>query len=300
MTLAIGVDVGGTKIATALVAADGTVLASRRTATPVMQGAEAIAQTIADEVVALQALAGDQPLLGVGVGCPGHVDAGVIRYAVNLNWRDVPLQNLLAARLELPVIVANDVNTAALGEMAFGVAQGVQDFAYLAVGTGLGGAAVVGGRLLNGASGFAMELGQINALVGDDLLEVFTSGGGLPTVVGSLRAEYPHSQLPQNPTLTTHTIITAAQNNDPLAVAALEQLAFWLGRMAIWLGAVLNPSLLVIGGGMGHALYDWLMPTLQSYIQKHSAPPVCEALRLARSSLDDPALGAAALIFSAL
>lgn len=154
--LAIGVDIGGTKIALALVDRSGAVLAERR-----LPMRPDDATTTLDEIAgAIEALRAGAPglLAGIGIGCPGHVDPvqGIVHYAVNLGWTGVALRDGIRQRLadDLPVWVHKDTNAAALGELYFGAARGARDFIYLAIGTGLGGAAVVNGALATGRCGW--------------------------------------------------------------------------------------------------------------------------------------------------
>src|SRR5688500_18452923 len=139
--LAIGVDLGATKIATALVARDGSVIASRQAPTLAGEGFERVCQRIADEVAALTAGRDADALLGVGIGSAGLVDgdAGVVRWAVNLGWRDVPLAAEVARRLDdaLPVFADNDANANALGEGFFGSARGCRHYVLFTIGSGL-------------------------------------------------------------------------------------------------------------------------------------------------------------------
>lgn len=304
-SLAIGVDIGGTKIAFALVDAGGRVLESLRAPTNAPDGPDAVMDTVATGIQTLQVAAGERPVTGAGIGCPGHVDAatGIARGAVNLGWTEVALRDGVAARLDtqLPLYTENDVRAAAVGEMRFGVARGVRDLIFLGVGTGLGGAAVSDGRLVRGGAGLAMEVGQIVRFPdwpGDEnvrLYEHLVSGGGLVTLAGLLRGDHPSTALP--PDASTHAILTAAEAGDPLALAAVRALGDWLGRSVVWAAAVLNPALVVIGGGLGVAAGRWLVPAVEDAIRTYSWGPVAESTRVAVSALDDPALGAASLVW---
>lgn len=142
--LAIGVDIGGTKIAFALVNREGRVLATHRLPTLPAEGVEAVVDRVAQGIHHLLEQT-EQPVGGVGIGCPGHLNpiSGVIHNATNLAWSEVPLKAGVQARLkqDLPVWVLKDANASALGEMYFGAARGCNDFVYIALGTGLGGGA---------------------------------------------------------------------------------------------------------------------------------------------------------------
>lgn len=303
---AIGVDVGGTKIAFALVDQQGNIHQSLRRPTQAESGADAVMAAVVQGIEHLRAASPGADIAGVGIGCPGHVDSagGVVRYAVNLNWDEVPLRDGIVARLAvpLPVFIENDVRAAALGEMRYGVARGVRDLAYLALGTGLGAAAVVDGRLLRGANSFAMEAGQITRLpewpFGAEVvtLEHILSGPGLVMLARWLRPQYPDNHLPE--AATTYDVIDMAGAGDPLALAAVQMQGEWLGRAAVWITSILNPELLIIGGGAGQAASQWLLPAVESAIRVHCSPPLIATIQVKCSALNDPSLGAASLVWS--
>ena len=167
---AIGIDLGGTKIAGAVVAPDGTILAETRQPTLAEEGIEAVVGRIVDCVRHLQAQATGSPagtLAGIGLGAAGATDSrnGVVIMASNLKWHNVPIRDLLLARLdaspELPVLVDKDTNAAVLGEMLFGAGQGARHLLYATVGTGVGGGMVLDGRLYHGATEGASDLGHL-------------------------------------------------------------------------------------------------------------------------------------------
>ena len=163
----LGVDLGGTKVEVALVDAHGHIVERLKQPTQVEGGPEGVAAEIAQMVRRLTDKGGAAPL-GVGVGVPGQVEAasGVVRFAPNLRWRDVPLKEKLHQALNLPVVVTNDVRAATWGEWLHGAGQGVSDLICLFVGTGIGGGVVSGGRLLSGCSNTAGELGHTTVLLG--------------------------------------------------------------------------------------------------------------------------------------
>lgn len=152
---AIGVDLGATKIATALVRQDGAVMASRLTATEAAKGEQSVLQRIAGEVNVLVHNA-PAPVVGVGIGTPGVAvpTEGVVYHAVNLGWERVDLVKGVQAYLDppLPVWIQKDTNASALGEYYFGAARGCDNFVYLSIGSGLGGGVVLGGRIVVGSN----------------------------------------------------------------------------------------------------------------------------------------------------
>ncbi|TVR22521.1 MAG: ROK family protein [Anaerolineaceae bacterium] len=283
----IGIDIGGTKIAFALVDSQGQVMTAYRLATRAEEGLEAVIEQI---VTGVNALGADDEI-AVGVGCPGYIRDGVVQYATNLNWRDVPLQGILFERLARHISIENDVNAMLFGERMYGAAREHANAVYLSIGTGLGAAAMADGRLLRGASGVAMELGHINRADGS-LFEDGASGGGLLKMVAAMRDDYPTAL---DAAADTQAIISAATNDDELAGAAVCALAHNIAEAAAWVCSTLNPSAVIIGGGMGIALKRWLIPTVETRIKAACPEPVSAAVTVCTAQVKDSAVGAAAL-----
>ncbi|MFF9453599.1 ROK family protein [Streptomyces flaveolus] len=162
----VGIDLGGTDIKAALVAANGTVVHSIRRATHRERGPQAVVEAVADTAAALVTENDErtgQPLLGVGVVVPGLVDepAGVAVYSANLGWRHLPLRDLLGERLGLPVALGHDVRAGAVAESRLGAGRGHDDFVFVALGTGIAAAHVRAGRVQRGSRYSAGELGHL-------------------------------------------------------------------------------------------------------------------------------------------
>ncbi len=307
-SLAAGVDLGGTKIAFALVDREGAVLDMQRTPTLASEGPAAVLDRIAAGIHALLDEAG-RPVAGVGIGSPGHLDpvAGVVHNAVNLGWQGVRVYDELRRRLPpgLPLYLQKDTNASAVGEMLFGAARGARDFVYLAAGTGLGGAAVTGGRLVTGAANNAMEVGHLS-LDPDGRLcgcgtrgcaETVVSGLGLLAGVRERGAEFPSSPLSSGPDVTTQAILAAATNGDRLALAVLDDAGRALGEVMAACACLFNPALIVVGGGMGRAAARWLLPVAEREMRRRVFPPAVEGLRIAESEITISAMGAACLVW---
>lgn len=307
MQYAIGVDVGATKIASALVTREGKIAASRQTETRVRDGAPAVMERIAKEIQALAQLA-PGTLSGVGIGVPGLVNPleGIVINAVNMDWRNVALRQEICAHLnlEIPIYVENDLRGAARGEYLFGAAQGVNDFVLLAIGSGLGSAAMVNGQVIHGANYFASELGHFvidpkgrTCTCGlRGCAETVLSGRGLIDTTREMLAYHLSSKLDAND-LTTNVILEQAQAGDPIALGAIEKMGEWLGIVMATASAWLNPARIIIGGGLGLAAFDLLYdPAIESYTQ-HVLKGSQEGVKILRSQVDSSAVGAAALAF---
>ncbi len=308
--IAIGIDIGGTKIAFAAADRDGQILATHTEPTLANEGVPAVIGRIARGIAQVRAqLPADQPLAGIGMGVPGAVIDGVAQNAVNLGWRDVPLVASVRAAIDLdvPVWAQNDVKINAIAEGIFGAARGVRDFVFLALGTGLGGGAVSGGRLVNGASGFAMEMGHISLdphgrgcnCGGTGCAEMYISGKGMLAGANAHRAEYPHSSLATG-AITTHAILDAARAGDPLACRVIDEAVEALGEVMAFCAAALDPTLIVLGGGLGTAASDLIYARATDAMRSRLFPDLRGRIDVQPSQVESSALGAAALVWHEL
>ncbi len=310
MALAIGVDVGGTKVAAGLVDEDGTVLARTRRPTPA-GSAEQVAEVIAAVVAELRQGA---DVVAVGLGAAGFVDASRARvlYAANLSWRDEPLRDEVARRTGLPVVVENDANTAAWAESRFGAASGEPDVVAVTVGTGIGGGIVLDGRLYRGGYGGAAEFGHLQVVPGGrrcgcgqrGCWEQYCSGRALlreAREIADVRPAFGARLLalgggrPEG--LTALDVTRAAQEGDPAARECFAVLGGWLGQGMADLAAVLDPGVFVVGGGVADAGELLLEPARRTYAERLTGSghrPVAE-IRAARLGNDAGLVGAADL-----
>jgi glucokinase len=247
-------------------------------------------------------------VLGVGVGSPGYVDSqrGIVHKAVNLGWESLPLADILTARLDgrLPVRVANDAAALAQGEATFGAGRGCDDFVLIAIGTGLGMAARVGGKLLRGSTFSAMELAHV-ALVTDGrpcacglsgCLEMYLSGVGMLAAAREYLPQFPDSSLHTCESLSTTNILAAAQAQDALGLYLLKEASTTLTGIILLTVGTLNPGRVIIGGGLGQALYPLIAEDIRADIARRTHPVAHDGLRLVAAEVTSSAAGAAALI----
>ncbi|MBA2698387.1 MAG: ROK family protein [Nocardioidaceae bacterium] len=262
MTLTIGVDVGGTKIAAGVVDESGKVIDEARRKTPA-QETSAIVEAIVDVVHEVTAR---HEIAAVGVGAAGFIgaDRATVLFAPNLAWRNVPLRDQLASKLDLPVIIENDVNAAAWGEFQFGAAGDAHDLLMVAVGTGVGGGIVVDGELVRGRFGIAAEIGHLRVVRGGlecgcgqhGCWEQYASGRALVRVARERALDGDALLAAANgdrANIDGQTITRLAQDGDELSTALIAELGQWLGEGIASLAAVLDPGLVVIGGGVAEA-----------------------------------------------
>jgi glucokinase len=307
----IGVDLGATKIAAALVSPQGQIVASSQAPTLPAEGEEAVLGRIATQVNALTAQS-PEAVAGVGIGSPGRVnpDAGIVYNAVNLGWEAVKLAEGVRSRLanDMPVRIEKDTNAGALGEYYLGAAKDCRDFVYVTVGSGLGGGVFANGGLISGANYNASELGHLSldpngrecvcGLRG--CAETVVSGNGLLAVTREKLAEGKIStQLTDSDSVTTAAIIAAARAGDELALAALAEVARWLGMVMAACAAVTNPALIVLGGGLGLAASEFLIPGACAELRRRVLPASHQPMQVALSQLTSSAVGAATLVWHA-
>jgi glucokinase len=261
--VAVGVDIGGTK--TALLAWDLTtsaVVAQDVFPTPTEIGPEAIVDRLVAAVDALLAGCGREraTLRGLGVAVPGLVDvaAGIVLTAGNLNgWSGVPLCNLLADKLHVPVVIEHDANAAALGERWRGAAQNFKSFAFVALGTGIGVGIVVNGELYRGAHHAAGELGDL--VVGREFLGQERGGqGNLAQLIGGKTLRRRAKQATGDD-LSAAEVISQAETDAELAAMA-DEVDDYLAMAIIAIAALLDPEAIIVGGGTAEAGEDLLDP----------------------------------------
>jgi glucokinase len=266
MSLACGIDVGGTKIAGGIVDDTGKVLEELRVESPATD-VPAIEAAITQLVTELRTR---HEIEAVGVGAAGYIDKNrsVVLFAPNLAWRDLDLKADLEAALGLPVVVENDANAAAWGEFQYGAGHDVDDLLLVTVGTGVGGGVVLDGSLYRGAFGVGAEIGHMR-VVPDGVrcgcgnrgcFEMYASGSALvrearaAARAGSLLAADLVDRAGGDADAITGPLITeAARDGDPFSLEQLATVGRWLGEGIASLTAVLDPAVVVIGGGVSAA-----------------------------------------------
>lgn len=266
----IGVDIGGTKIEVACVDSSGRILTKRKYPTHVESGYQAIINTLAEVVKELNQEF-DTPPLAMGVGVAGQVTAkrGEVTFAPNLKWHNVPFQTDLEKALQLKVFVLNDVRAATWGEWRHGAGAEHKDLVCLFIGTGIGGGVVSGGQLLTGSNNCAGELGHMTVdLNGPECtcgnrgcLEALVSGWALAREAKKAVSNYPKESkmllelANGNPdALAAYHLVQAALKEDPLSKEIIENAVDALVSGCVGIVNGLNPSRLILGGGLGGAI----------------------------------------------
>ncbi|MCA1710647.1 MAG: ROK family glucokinase [Actinobacteria bacterium] len=310
MTLTIGVDVGGTKVAAGVVDEQGTILVSTRRPTP-SSSPEHVEETIAALVTELRR---EHEVEAVGIGAAGFVDSerSKVLFAPNLAWRNEPLRDVVSKRIDLPVVVENDANAAAWAEHRFGAGRGEDDLVCVTVGTGIGGGVVLGGQLFRGRFGIGAEFGHMTVVPNGrrcgcgqrGCWEQYCSGRALlheAREIADVQAEYGARLLalgggePEG--IEAVEVTEAALEGDPAALECFAVVGSWLGQGLADLAAMLDPGVFVIGGGVADAGKLLLEPAQRAFAARLTGGghrPVAE-IRLASLGNEAGLVGAADL-----
>lgn len=292
--LYLGVDLGGTNIKAALVDAEGNILKESSVPTNLPRPAEAVC----DDIAALcAALADGVRVHGIGVGCPGTVDGGVVRYSNNLNWHDFAMADYLQGKTGLPVRLANDANAAALGEALAGCAKGAESAVIVTLGTGVGGGVVLNGKLLTGYTGAASEPGH--TVICDTpnaplctcgrrgCFEAYASATALIRMTRQTMDAHPESALhtvAANGTVNGRTAFDAAELGDAAAKQVVDD---YIHYLAVGIANLINmffPQVIGLSGGVANQGENLLRPLRAAvqpmifgdkYAKKHTALTTC-------------------------
>jgi len=292
--LTVGVDIGGSKIAAAVVDADGLVRARADRTTPARTTAPVVVEeTIADAVAELCA---GHAVVAVGIGAAGFVDASGTRvmFAPHLSWRDEPLGERLQHRLGLPVVVDNDANAALWAEHRFGAARGADDVVLITLGTGIGGSILVAGHRYRGHGGMAGEFGHTRVVPDGRPCECGRTGCWEQYCSGKALARFAREA---GRDLAGPEITAAARAGDIVGQGAFAEIGRWLGVGLANIVAGLDPELIVVGGGVSAAGDLLLAPARRALAEtlvaaEHREVP---ALRIAALGADAGMIGAADL-----
>ncbi|MBC6937955.1 MAG: ROK family protein [Chloroflexi bacterium] len=303
----LAIDFGGTRTRTAWYDANLEQQARNETPSLVNQPAESVIQRIIE--TARRVVPPGAVIEAVGISAPGPLDsrAGVIRHAKTLpGWVDVPLAAIVGEAFGAPAWMENDANLAALSEYRLGAGRGCDPMVYLTISTGIGGGAVIGGRLFTGWSGLAVEPGHMRFTLPDGSvrrLEELASG----TAVGQraqerLARDAAPSSLRDAPEINGQIVGQAAQAGDPLALEVVREAGFWLGLGIVNLLHLLSPQAIVVGGSVS-LLGDLLFDPARAAIKAHVLDPAFIPPALIRPAAlgDDVCLvGAAAFALQTL
>lgn len=294
----IGIDLGGTKIAAALVADDGTIINEWRRLTPPRGGAERILDAIGDLVHEIAA-ASEHPLIGIGLGVGGavHADDGVILSATDIlgDWAGTAVRAELESRVGLPVTVDNDVKVFAIGEHRFGAGSSLRNAVYVTVGTGVGGALFIDDKLVRGRTWSAGELGHVTVPGAQDRLCPCGHYGHLEGVASGPAMSRRYAERSQTSPLPLETIVDRAEHGDPLAIEVIAEGGEAFGLALAGFANTLDPEAIVLGGGVIGAHPRYLNSARSAFAMSVLPGPRTCPLIVAHLGAQAAVLGAASI-----
>lgn len=281
-SLYVGVDLGGTTIKIGLCNDLGELLRTYEGPTETELGTDRILDNIAAYVFSLvpRGTPEWEQVHGIGIGIAGFLDipGGVIKFSANLPFRQVPVREIMEQKLGKPVKINNDANVAALGEVWGGAGRGVQNCVCYTLGTGVGGGIILNGRLIEGFSGMAGELGHISIV--PDLeaiqcgcgqmgcLETVSSATGIIRMANDAVARGDRTSLSLVDKITAKDVFDAAKAGDEVSQRIVSRAAFYLGKSMAALAVIVNPQRFILGGGVskaGEYLFEQIRETFEKY-----------------------------------
>lgn len=314
----IGIDLGGTTVKFAILTMDGDIQQKWSIETNIVDGGSHIVPDIIDSIthkLALFQLTKDD-FAGIGMGTPGTVDRnkGTVIGAYNLNWKTLqPVKEQIESALGIPFYIDNDANVAALGERWRGAGDNLDDVTFITLGTGVGGGIIAEGRLLHGAVGAAGEIGHITVdpegfectCGKKGCLETVASATGVVRVARTMSEAFAgdsrlKDMIDDGQDISSKLVFDLAKDNDTFALMVVDKVCFYLGLACGNIGNMLNPSSIVIGGGVS-AAGNFLLERVKDYFKTFTFPQVTEStdIRLAQLGNEAGVIGAASLVLMA-
>ncbi len=299
LRVSVGIDLGGTFIKGALIDEQGNLLVKDEVPTEASNGAQWILKRIEELTLQLivQSSTKRSEVVGLGIGIPGFIDPsrGLAEEVINIGWHDVPVIAPLQTALDMPVYMENDANLAALGEAWVGAGRGYRNALCITLGTGVGGGVIINGKVLQGESHMAGEIGHF-VLDPDGApcncghrgcLETVSSATGVVRLARE-RIEQGEQTEIQKANLTAATVFAAADRGDRVAQAIVHEAAETLGRGLAIAANLINPDVIVIGGGMARAGETLFTPVRLAF-QAYALRRVAQAVTLVPASLGNDA-----------
>ncbi|MFH1096570.1 MAG: ROK family protein [Candidatus Desantisbacteria bacterium] len=310
--LIVGLDIGGTKIDAGILDASGKILKKTRIYTEAHEGLDAVIQRIYNAIdTVIEGIKAS--ICGIGIGVPGQVDVknGIVIFAPNMGWKNVEIRKLIQERYDLPVEIENDANCGALAEARLGAGTGTGSLVWITVGTGIGGGIIIDGKLIQGANFAGGEIGHMiieeNGTVcgcgNRGCLEALAAG---PAIIRQMREKITAGtqtavlKMIDNDLdkITVGGIAKAADMGDNLSLRILNRAGEYLGLGTVNLANILNPEVIILGGGVMEAAGHHLLKTIKDTVQKRALAQASNRLRIELAMLGNDAglIGASLLI----
>lgn len=312
----VGIDIGGTNTVFGFVDREGKILAEGSIGTVHYEEPEVFVAALYEKIMVARAKTGkDVEILGYGIGAPmGNINKGTIEYPADLPWKGIiPMAEIFNRHTDLPVIVTNDANAAAVGEMIYGGARGMKNFVVITLGTGLGSGFVVDGKLVYGHNGFAGEIGHTSIRPGlsnrdcgcgrKGCLETYVSATGIKrTVLKILGDRLEPSELRKYSfeELDSKLIYEAARRGDAIALRAFEHTGAMLGFKLADVVAHTNPEAIFLFGGLALAK-ELIFEPAQKHMEENLLYIYRDKVKLLPSELSTQnaaVLGASSLVWA--
>ncbi|GIO23136.1 ROK family glucokinase [Oceanobacillus sp. J11TS1] len=312
--LLVGVDIGGTTVKIGFIAEDGKIQEKWEIPTDLTNEGENIISDIwksIDSKLKMSSMA-NPSIKGIGVGAPGFVDAhaGIITEAVNIGWKDLHLAEELEKLAGVPVYVENDANIAVLGENWIGAGNQSENLIAITLGTGVGGGIIANGSILNGVNGMAGEIGHIEAIENGHpcncgkkgCLETIASATGIVRQAMEKIHTQPESLLAKlfqkEGRISAKNVFDLAKQGDQASGEIVDYTADVLGKAIANMSVIINPSNILIGGGVSNA-GDQLIDAIVKAFRKHALPKVSEVCTIKTCQLGNDAgiIGGAYLVY---
>ena len=281
-----GIDLGGTKILTVVTDSEKKVLAKTKIPTEATRGVDAVLDNIFKSLDISCRECGFAPesLSGIGIGVPGPVnyEKGLVYDCPNLaGWKNIEVRKIISERLNVPVFVENDARVAGLAETRLGAAKGFRHVFYITVSTGIGSAIIIDGKIYHGADGAAGEFGQMKLLDGSILEQKF-AGPAIERLFG----------------LPTTQLAGLIGKNDGGAKAAIDYLTHGIGTFLANVATLLNPQIIVVGGGVSQ-LGDLILDPIREKVAAEAFSIAAKNVKIVPAALhtDSGAIGAVELLF---
>ena len=316
----LGIDLGGTKLLTALLDRKFKVLREKKSKVEAQRGEKFFFKTLKEDIAEVLALGKKTPrdLIAIGMGCPGVLEfpSGLVKISPNISFlKSYPLGARLKAVYKVPVVVENDVNAGLYGELHFGAARGHRHVVGIFLGTGIGGGLILDGKLYRGFTGAAGEIGH-TFLYPPSFADPAGRDGTLEALAGRLaissdaallimkqKAPHLYEEVEHDvKKIKSKSIARAIRAGDTALRVLIESKARLLGVSMANTVNLLSPELFVLGGGMVEAMASWIIPPAMEVMKRYSLEPMARDVKVVPAKLGDYAIvmGAAKLAFDHL